>query len=141
MPAAPGRVRGFTLLELLVAFVVFALAAGILMQSVASALRRAQQSRAYTQAALYAQSKLDAIGVGEELEEGQDSGEFDDRYRWQVEITKQEPIASANGTVEQIPIDLYRIDLLVSWSEPGSGKVQEARYATLRAVQPEGLVR
>ena len=92
-------------------------------------MRRANES---TQAALYAQAKIDGLGVTEQLEEGVESGRFDDQYRYEVEIKKTEPPAAPNGNVDQIPVDLYRIDLTVRWG--GRDKERSARFATLRAV-------
>jgi general secretion pathway protein I len=132
------KASGFTLLELLIAFVIFALAAGILMQLVAGSLRNARQSSLYTQAALYAQSKLDEIGMGESLKEGSDTGRFDDQFEWVMAVQKQEAPPSQTGAIEAVPIDLYRIDLTVRWRDNPQGKIKESSYATLRASLPEG---
>lgn len=129
------RQGGFTLLEMVAAFVVFALAFGLLMEINASALRTARHSAAYTQATLLAKSKLDQVGVGEALEEGVEQGEFDDdAYRWELEVRKTEPPAGEGGVVEQIAVDLFRLELTVRWDD--GGREREASFVTLRAMQP-----
>ena len=70
------RQGGFTLIEMVAAFVVFALAFGLLMQINTSALRMARHSATYTHATLLAKSMLDQAGVGEPLQEGAEQGAF-----------------------------------------------------------------
>lgn len=124
--------NGFTLIELVAAFAIFAIGVSIALSIGANALGMAKRSAEYTRAALHAQSMLDALGVGEPLEEGGDSGEFDDGYRWELAITAQEPPAADTGAVETIPIELYRVELVVRWDDDR----REARFSTLRATNP-----
>ena len=81
----PRRQRGFSLLELVAAFLVFALGFGALMQILSASLRNARLSAEYTQAALWAQSKLDSVGIGDKLKEGGSSGEFETLCRIDTE--------------------------------------------------------
>jgi len=128
---AAGR-SGFTLIELVAAFAIFAIGVTISLSIGASALGMAKRSSEYTRAALHAQSKLDELGVGEPLEQGSDAGEFDDGYRWELAVTEQEPPAADTGAVETIPIELYKVELVVRWDD---GK-REAKFSTLRASNP-----
>ncbi len=136
--AVPGarRARGFSLLEIIVAFVVFALAFGLLMQVASGSLRNARHSAHFTQAALHAQSKLDEIGVGEPLEEGSDSGRFDDRYEWRLEVRKQDAPAAPNGNIDELPFDLMRLELVVEWRD--GVRTRDARFVTERLQQKLG---
>lgn len=147
---------GFTLIELVAAFVIFALAFGVLLQILSTCLHSTTQSADYTRAALWAQSLLDPVGVGETLREGGSSGRFDDKYSWRLNIAKidpPEPIAALGAAVAATPgnaaapqvaitqvgnaaIDLYQLELVVSWGSYYMG--HNARFVTLRAVTPEG---
>jgi general secretion pathway protein I len=126
--------RGFTLLELVAAFAIFAIGVGIALQIATGAMGMARRSATYTHAALLAQSKLDELGWGAELEEGSDSGEFDDKYRWEISVAKMDPPMTESGTTEEIPVDLMRVELVVRWEEGRAAR--EAKFVTMRAINP-----
>jgi general secretion pathway protein I len=138
---------GFTLIELVAAFVIFAVAFGVLLQILGGALHTTSQSADYTRAAMWAQSLLDQQGIGEDFVEGSSSGRFDDHYSWQLDIHKYEPppvtstvqpltSANANGliTTPVTPLDLFELQLVVSWGAPAVRHA--ARFATVRAMNP-----
>lgn len=127
---APTRQHGFTLLEVVVAFSLLAVGLGIMMQIAVGSLRQARSAAEFTEAALHAQSKLDALGVGERLSEGSDSGRFGERYEWSLEVTPYEVEGEAQA--ENSVITLYRIDLIVTWER--GRHTREARFSTLRAL-------
>ena len=77
---------GFSLLEVLVAFTLFAVAMGVLMQIFSRGVNGASLANQYARATMYAESKLAAVGQEETLKEGITSGRFDDDYAWQISI-------------------------------------------------------
>ena len=142
------RQQGFTLVELVAAFVIFALGFGVLLQILSTCLHTTAQSADYTRVSLWAQSLLDTQGVGEALKEGSFTGKFDDRYRWQLTVSKiqapddqpaQGVAAAGNANMPQVDvtpvgpnnIDLYRLELVVSWG--GYYLTHNARFVTLRS--------
>lgn len=133
--SSPRRQRGFTLIEIVVAFAILALGLGIAMQIAGGAMRNARQAATRTDAALYAQSLLDTVGVGERLEEGSSSGEFGEQFRWHLDATKYEIETETPLDAGLAPVQLYRLELRVTWE--ASGKEQEARFTTLRALTPD----
>lgn len=132
---APSRQRGFTLIEIVVAFSILAVGLGIAMQIATGAMRQARSASDYTEAALYAQSLLDNVGVGERLEEGESSGEFDERFQWSLRVEPYEIETDAPVDEAMAPVELYRLELLVTWRR--GRNEQEARFVTLRALTPD----
>lgn len=158
---AARRMRGFSLIEMVAAFLVFALGIGVLMQILSSSLRSAKLSADYTMAALWAQSRLDVVGVGERIEPGRSSGRFDDSYSWELDIELVDP-AAVEPPPQQVPagpdgqpgggasvadaglggglqlaqpFDLYQVDLTVFWGP--RGRTRTAHFSTLRVSNPD----
>ncbi|MEO8672535.1 MAG: prepilin-type N-terminal cleavage/methylation domain-containing protein [Tahibacter sp.] len=128
------RQSGFSLIELVAAFVIFALGFGVLMQILTASLRNASVSGDYTQAALWAQSKLDVEGVGERLKEGHSVGKFDDGYRWELDINRYKSPDAPPDLQGGEQIELYRLDLNVVW---GGRNSRNAHFVTLRSMLPD----
>lgn len=131
------RASGFSLIEIVVAFAVLAIGLGITMQIATSAMRNARQAEERTEAALYAQSLLDSVGIGERLEEGETNGDFGERYRWSLTVAPFEVEAATESPLDPAlaPVQLYRLELVVTWGR--APREQEARFVTLRALTPD----
>lgn len=97
LPARGARQRGFSLIEVIAAFLLFALGFGVLLEILTGSLRIAHRSQDYTEATLWAESLLDQVGVGEPLKEGNESGKFSDDYRWTLDISKIDPPQASMG--------------------------------------------
>jgi len=141
------KAAGFTLIELIAAFVIFALGFGVLLQVLGDSLRATTQSVDNSKAEMWAQSVLDAQGIGEPLREGRSSGRFDDRYSWDLNVVKYDPppvqttvapigSANANGMITSpVPtLDLFQLELVVSWGN--QFLMHHARFSTVRVMNP-----
>jgi general secretion pathway protein I len=119
--------RGFTLLEILVALVIFALAFGLLAQIMQTALRQSTVARSLTGATLLARSELARVGVEVPLQAGRSEGETDDGMHWQTEIELVE------GPDEDQSLALYQVQVTVAW---GASPAEQLMLTTLRAGLP-----
>lgn len=103
--------RGFTLLEILVAFAILAMALGGLMLAFTGSLRAVDRSAAMARATLQAQSLLDQVGISIPLDDGGAAGRFDDGTPWSVAIipfdADQRTQARARSTL------IYRVEVVV----------------------------
>ena len=128
--------RGFTLLEVLLAFVVFALSFATVLEIMSASMRSTVRARDYSEAALLAQSLFDQVGTELPLVESIHEGETLDGTRWTIDIVYYLPesdddfylvdLAETNGT------ELYWVDVVLEWGdEPRS---REARFTTIRSV-------
>jgi general secretion pathway protein I len=109
--------RGFTLLEVLVAFVIAALALGALFRGTVDGLSATRVAGRYEEAVTRAQSHLAALTAGN-LVPGDRQGDDGDGFRWHVTITPIEVAAAASppqGT-RGLPA-LFAVSVAVSWTD------------------------
>jgi len=132
----PRPQRGYSLIEVIVAFALLALALTLLLGTLSGAARQVRWSGDAGRAALHAQSLLEQVGVGESIQPGQRDGEFDDgRYRWTLSITPWTDTAFPPAlAVDPAAPRLYEVALSVRWSDGQPG--QQLQLRTLRLVAP-----
>ena len=134
-PAAARRSGGFTLLELLLAFMVFALSFATVLEILSGSMRNTVRARQFTEAALTAQSVMDQVGVEIPLEAGLALGGEEGDYRWSLEIYEYQGGDSDMNAVELAELTqlaLLQVDLYVSWGEPPRDRTQ--RFSTIKAL-------
>ncbi|MCP1373081.1 prepilin-type N-terminal cleavage/methylation domain-containing protein [Dyella lutea] len=129
----PRRQRGFSLIEVIAALLLLAIAFTALMKVAGGAIDLTHRAAQRSEAAMWARSLLDSAFVIEPPQAGTRTGRFDNRYRWQLQVT---PWTPEGKPPPNPPLQLYRLDLDVRWSE--GGHEQDARFSTLRAGMPTG---
>lgn len=125
--------RGFSLLEVLVAFTILAMLLGALFQVFSGGLRAARSGDRYTRATVIAQSQLAALGVDGSLVEGVTSGTTDDAYHWRVTIGPY--------TDDQLPVTDYMLQPLavyvdVFWEEGDTPRIVTLTSMLLGPAEP-----
>jgi general secretion pathway protein I len=123
------RSRGFTLIEVVVAFVLLAAVLVTGFEIFSIGLRRAGDLDDQARALVIAQSKLAAAGVEEQLKEGQVQGE-EGRFHWMVAVSRSDEGAAAPGQPANSAYQLFRVDVRVEWTG-GDSRARALALATL----------
>ena len=129
------RQRGFSLLEVLVAFVILSLVATALFRLFSGALVNASAADDYTHAVLVAESALTEAAAAVPLVETTGSGSAEEgRISWTTHVTAYNPpdlTPDIERVAETMPTRLYRITADVTFAAP-SGGTRTFALATLR---------
>lgn len=131
------RARGFTLLEVIVAFALLGLALTLLLGSLSGGARQVREAELRTRAVLHAQSLLAAAGVDAPLQVGQQQGDWENgRYRWELQVQPWTEPRAGNVAATQSPGApwLAELQLQVRW---GDGERQQLRWRSLRLLPPD----
>ena len=107
--------RGFTLLEIIVALTIAAIALPALLQAFSMGTKRQSMIENKTTALYLLKLKMSEIEMLGELEAGSEDGEFgsDSRFQWTVDIAESD----TEG--------LYEVTVAVNWQEMGREEVVE----------------
>lgn len=135
--SAPRAARGYTLIEVIIAFALLALAMTLLLGTLTGAARQVRWSGDAGRAALHAQSLLDQVGVAEPLTPGQQSGDFEEgRYRWTLGVApwRDRAAAAAAQPVDVNGPQLFEVTLAVEWGD--GGPAQRFQLRSLRSALP-----
>jgi general secretion pathway protein I len=123
--------RGFTLLEILVAFVVLALVGGALLQLFQGGLHNLTTGDGYSRAALFADSTLSRLRAEPALAAGEQQGDLQDGYRYSLALS---PYAE-DGEIQP---GLLQADLKISWGDAGHPNSYQLRTLLLtHSTDPE----
>lgn len=136
--SAPGRQRGYTLIEVIVAFAVLALGLTLLLGTLTGATRQVRWAADAGRAALHAESLLDDTGIGVALQPGQRDGEFEDgHFRWTLAVTPyRDPLLPPLVARDLGAPRLLQLSLRVQWGK-GEDPRQRLQVESLRLVTPD----
>jgi general secretion pathway protein I len=115
--------RGFTLLEVLIAFVIAALALGVMYQAAVGGLRASHTADRYDEAVARARSHLAMAVHGGTLMAGNWSGDDGGGYDWALHVTPlaQSPMPHAEQILgpkrPPVVLVLYDVTVTVSWHD------------------------
>ena len=121
---AQGLARGFTLLEILVAFTVMALVVAVLMRVFSGGLQGIGLAENYARATSVAEAKLALVGTEIPLQPGDLSGVDADKYQWRVVILpfeeNKDPAQAQLGQPQAVMrVQLFQVGVQVAWSDFG----------------------
>ncbi len=132
------RQAGFTLLEVLVAFVIAALALGVLFGGALGGLRSEHTADRMMEALSRAQSHLATVGHGVPLRPATQEGEDGTGFHWRITITPAETAATQTGAAAAPRLALYHVVVTESWPQEGGERSVVLRTQRLRAAAGGG---
>ena len=109
--------RGFSLLEVLVAFAILSITLGVLLQAFATGVRGTALSEDYTRATLHAESILAALGRELPLEQSVMEASIDDKFFWRSTVAPY--YVEGGADTSDAPVTPYRVVVEVFWQESG----------------------
>lgn len=131
--ARPAGSSGFTILEVLAAFVLFALTLTVLLQLFSGGLRDAQLADEYARAVMIAQSRLAGYTAAERPEESIASG-TEGRFKWTIAAAAYDERQEAEGPERSkdynLRVRLLRVESKVAWNA-ADGRDRDVTLATL----------
>lgn len=141
------RHKGFSLLEILVAFAIMAVALTIVLRIFGSGVNAAVVSEEYTLAVQIAESLMVRTGVETPLQVGELSGTEAGKYYWLISISqvagpaaKTSRFQSQQQEQEEAPpaLQLMAVKVRVSWGEDGE-KQRSLELNSLKLFQEQEL--
>ncbi len=131
---------GFTLIEVLVALLIFGLAFAVVARIIQTGVLQSGRAEAMTTATLLARSQLARVGADVPVAAGQLEGDAGDGFHWQIVIRpaafEDDRRDQPEGSDRQPKIVPYQVEVTVAW---GAGEPAEAVTLTslrLAAAEP-----
>lgn len=122
--------QGFTLIEVLVAFMILTLSLSVLFRIFSGGLTNVTVAGDYAQAVLVAESQLAVVGRSEPLLVGQVYGESGERFRWRRTIENYMPWEDDTALTAPVSVSGYHVSIEVSWTH--NGRDQQITLNSLR---------
>jgi general secretion pathway protein I len=124
--------RGFSLLEILIAFSILALSLGILLKIFSSGINTAGVAEEYSAAVQIAESLMAQTGVETLLQPGESSGTKNEKYNWRVIISPFQ-FTAENLDMTTLTAELFKVKVTVNWGDENSGNQgRELELVTLK---------
>ncbi len=123
----PSETRGFTLLEVLVALAIMAIATTLVMQLFSADLRAIAASGDMTSASVRGDSRIREILAEPSLEENAWSEERSDGYRMDIAVKEV-----MKPRTDNLPVKLVEVELTIRWSE--GLKEKSLRLKTMKMI-------
>ncbi len=119
--------RGFSLLEVLLAFSILALSLGVILEIFARGNKTAAIGETYSIAAIIAESKLASVQSLEVIQSHVSTGTELERYHWELSL---QPYEEENDNVYINENILYETKVVVQWDM--AGKTHKIELNSLR---------
>lgn len=128
--ASAAHEKGFSLLEVLVAFVILAIFLGALLPALGTGLRAERQGEQRLQAAALGEQRLASIGRDRPLLPGTRTG-TSQGFHWREEVEPFVDSPAGTGATDA-RLRAYRVEVEIAW---GSDPAERISLTTLRLAQ------
>ncbi len=132
----PKNNQGFTLIEVIASFTILAMTFMVVLEILSNSSTNTIKSSERTQISLLAQSKMDEVGLLIPVEEGSQSGSFDDDISWDLYIQPYEVPYEGNVEMDFAPVELFKVVLTLTWQD-GHNQQRSVDFVTLKAMTPD----
>ena len=123
--------RGFSLLEILVAFSILAISLGIILKIFSTGITSAQVTGDYTIAVQIAQNLLDKTGSESPLKLGEINGSENKLYQWRVTVALK-VFTSPELDLHDLPVALFDVTARVWWGGENKSDDRVVELHTLK---------
>lgn len=127
--------QGFSLIEILVAFMILAIALTVIFRIFSGGLRNISLAEDYARAEMIAESHLSIVGVSTPLQIGITSGEWGERFRWESVIEHYQPWQQDKTLIS--PVTAYQVTVNVYWQHTGGNS--QISLSSLRLQHSPGI--
>jgi len=114
---ADHHIRGYTLIEVLVAMTILAMSLTVLFRIFSTGLQNVDVSADYARAVIVAESQLVAAGLDAELRQGQTEGSIDERFYW-LRTVENYALSERSGE-QEMPLSAFLVTVAVEWEHRG----------------------
>ena len=128
------RNGGYTLIEVLVAFIILAMALAVLLRIFSSGLHNVSVSSDYSLAILVAEAQLSSAGVTDTLVPGETHGEVRDKFRWTRIVRIYVPLEGY--AADSMPLPAYHVTVIVEW--PHADGMRQVDVSSIRLGKERG---
>jgi general secretion pathway protein I len=118
--------KGFTLLEVIIALLIASLAAGVVFKAVGIGLHETQTAAMYDQAIVRAKSRLAAAVHGTKLSVGDSRGDDGGGFHWRLQVRQAASVSMRSvGLIGpragmSFPVVLYDVSVSIGWNDGGT---------------------
>lgn len=127
--------RGFSLLEMIIAFSILAVSLGILMKIFSSGITTAQVADDYTNAVQIANNLIAKTGVEKPLRISEEIGVENNFYHWRVRVNPKTFI-SPELDLRGLPVDVFNVNVLIWWGDEAKTDDRVLELNTLKLAPP-----
>lgn len=132
---SPQTNQGFTLIEVIASFTILAMTFMVVLEILSNSSTNTIKSSERTKISLLAQSKMAEVGLLIPIEEGSQSGDFDDEVSWDLNIQAYDAPYEGNVEMDFAPVELFKVVLTLTWFD-GYDQQRSINFVTLKAMTP-----